>query len=552
MTDPAETPGPSRPLLAASAIALAVVLAVNVPAFLRTALDCDPILFDLYARDMARGGVLYRDMVENNTPVMIGLQACVRSTLGDSTEALRAVDLLVVGLGIGLLAWWSHPGRPDLRTFTFLLLAVLYLTTNEWCHVQRDVWLLPAVMAGMYLRRAQLGRLVGGRRVIGHALLEGAVWGLAVWLKPHAVVVAAPVWLAGAAWARSRGASGRAILADAAGLFAGGLAIGAAGVGVMDALGIWRPYVDHLTGWGPEYATSDKYGKQGSWFFRLGYLVRNTPWSLCYVLTVPAAFVIACRPLWSARPGITAPSTGDRPDRVLLAAALAGWAFQAWCLQHVFDYPHAAGEMLAVALLVDLAAGLRASGLHRVTLAAVATMTLIGHAKLFAERLDVWGECVRDEPTPELQDKLARCRRINWAELHRVADFLREQGAGPGEVNVISDTALPLWEILGQTPPTRYYIVHNNVVSFHSHRAQIVGALSRVPNQRFLVCDLSAIRWDPPRGYDWKNPSEWPLRDDWYGPRRWADRVVFRSGKYLVLAMPSADVPAWLDDVTEI
>src|SRR6476646_5203977 len=97
MTDPAETPGPSRPLLAASMIALAVVLAVNVPAFLRTALDCDPILFDLYARDMVRGGVLYRDMVENNTPAMIGFHACIRSALGDSTEALRAVDLLVVG-----------------------------------------------------------------------------------------------------------------------------------------------------------------------------------------------------------------------------------------------------------------------------------------------------------------------------------------------------------------------------------------------------------------------------------------------------------------------
>src|SRR4051812_31692456 len=163
--------GSSRLLLAASAAAFAVVLAVNLPAFLRTALDCDPILFDLYARDMARGAVLYRDMVENNTPTMIGLHACVRSAFGDSVEALRAVDLLVVGFGLGLLAWWFHPGRPDLRVLTFLLLAVLYLTTTEWCHVQRDVWLLPPAMVGLYLRRAQLGRIVCGRGVIGPALL---------------------------------------------------------------------------------------------------------------------------------------------------------------------------------------------------------------------------------------------------------------------------------------------------------------------------------------------------------------------------------------------
>jgi hypothetical protein len=179
-------------------------------------------------------------------------------------------------------------------------------------------------------------------------------------------------------------------------------------------------------------------------------------------------------------------------------------------------------------------------------------MTLVGHGKLFAERLDVWGACVRGEPTPALQDRLARYHRINWAELHEVADFLREQKAGPGEVNVISDTALPLWELLGQTPPTRYYIVQNNTLSFRGHRAQIVGALSRVPRQRFLVCDLAAIRWDPPPGCDWKHASDWPLRDDWYGPRRWADRIVFRAGKYVVLEMPAADVPAWLDDVTEI
>ena len=141
--------------------ALVILLAVNLPAFLRTALDCDPILFDLFLRDMGRGRVLYRDMLENNTPAMIALHAAVRWAFGWSSEALRAVDVVVVGAGVWLLAGWFHRDRLDRRLFTACVLGSLYLSTTEWCHCQRDVWVLLPVMGAMLLRRAAV---VGGRR----------------------------------------------------------------------------------------------------------------------------------------------------------------------------------------------------------------------------------------------------------------------------------------------------------------------------------------------------------------------------------------------------
>src|SRR5215212_1457605 len=130
MTPPEESPGragPNRLLLAASAVAFAVVLAVNLPAFLRTALDCDPILFDLFIRESGRGAVMYRDMVENKPPGMFAWQAAARAVSGPTTEGIRLVDLLVVGAAAALLACWTHRGRPDLRAFTFALLATFYL-----------------------------------------------------------------------------------------------------------------------------------------------------------------------------------------------------------------------------------------------------------------------------------------------------------------------------------------------------------------------------------------------------------------------------------------
>lgn len=519
--------------------ALAVLLVVNLPPVLRTALDCDPIVFDLYVRDAGRGRVLYRDMLENNTPAMIWLQAGVRWALGWSSEALRAADLLVVGAGVGLLAGWFHRGRPDRTLFAACVLGSVYLSASEWCHCQRDVWLTLPVMAALYLRRSDVcsphapGAVRTARGACG-PLLEGVVWGLAVWLKPHMLLVGLAVWLTGVALARGRGATWRAIALDLAGLVAGGLLVGAAGVGTMAATGVWGPYLAHLTTWAGEYPGADMYGPYGRGLMLVGRGVVNLPWSAVYLAVLPAGAVAAAGPFLGRRFAAT-------PERALLGAALTAWAGQAFLLQHVFDYVHLPAALLAVALLLDVASDWPWS------LIGIGAVAVVAHAPLFADRLQVWPECFA-APTPALRDRLARFDRLHWGRLQQVADHLAAEGCRDGELSLLSDTCLPLYQLTGLTAPTRYYIPRNNLLAYKSRRPEILAALSSVPNQRFAVVDLAALRWQPPDGQTWATRDDWPL-DRCLG--RWADRAAFRAGRYVVLRLESAEVPAFLADVSE-
>ena len=507
---------------------LGVLLAVNLPGFLRTALDCDPIVFDLYARDAGRGRVLYRDMLENNTPAMIAVQAGVRAVLGWSSEALRLVDVLVVGAGVGLLAGWFHRGRPDRGLLAAAVLGAVYLSATEWCHCQRDVWLLLPVMGALGLRRAA----VCGSRP--RSVAEGVVWGLAVWLKPHMLLVAAAVWLTGVAVARGRGATWRQVGRDLGGLVVGGLLTGAVGIAAMVAAGVWEPYLAHLTTWAGEYPRADLYGPYGRGLMLLGRAWVNLPWSVLYLVALPAAPMALAGACLGGRFAVS-------PERALLGAALTAWAAQAFLLQHVFDYVHLPAVLLAVALLLDVAAG-RVWPTLLLGLVAAG-----GHAPVFADRLGVWADCFA-APTPELRDRLARFDRLHWGRLQEVADFLTAEGCRDGEVSLLSDTALPVYQLTGLAAPTRYYIPRNNLLAYRSRRAEILGALAGVPGQRFAVVDLAALRWQPPPGLSWAARDDWPL-DATLG--RWAGRAAFRAGRYVVLRLPAADVPAFLGDVSE-
>ena len=119
---------------------------------------------------------------------------------------------------------------------------------------------------------------------------------------------------------------------------------------------------------------------------------------------------------------------------------------------------------------------------------------------------------------------------------------------------VLSDTALPVWEQTGLTAADPVL-----------RRPQQPDRLPRPPGRnpgRPGRQPGAAVRGVRPRrlargqaaggGARGSRLEEWPLPADWHGPRRWADRVAFRAGRYLVLAMPAADVPAWMADVTDM
>ena len=89
-----------------ASVALAVVLIVGLPLFIRLPVWVDVTYHDLSARNILRGGVHYRDIFETNLPGMVWVHAALRPLIGWSSEAIRAADLVVVGAAVLLIVWW--------------------------------------------------------------------------------------------------------------------------------------------------------------------------------------------------------------------------------------------------------------------------------------------------------------------------------------------------------------------------------------------------------------------------------------------------------------
>src|SRR5262245_38539426 len=108
---------------------LVVWLVVQLPAFLRMGLY-DPTIYDVLARRVLKGDVLYRDLFETNFPGIVWAHMAIRTQFGWSTEALRAVDLVLVGTAVVLLQGWlprtfSAPARIGVAA----VLCAFYLST---------------------------------------------------------------------------------------------------------------------------------------------------------------------------------------------------------------------------------------------------------------------------------------------------------------------------------------------------------------------------------------------------------------------------------------
>ncbi len=98
---------------------LVLLLVTNVPLFLCMPLTDDAAMYDLQALNWLRGGMLYRDILEPNLPGVIWLHAVVRGTLGTSSMALRAVDLVLFSIFVALSRNWlnsigRHARNPSL------------------------------------------------------------------------------------------------------------------------------------------------------------------------------------------------------------------------------------------------------------------------------------------------------------------------------------------------------------------------------------------------------------------------------------------------------
>jgi hypothetical protein len=495
-----------RPWQSATAgwVVTGVVLLAGAPLFLCMPPWNDVTLHDMIVRSLVRGGVLYRDVFDTNLPGIDWAMAGVRLTLGWSYEALRAVDLAVIAAAVWLLAGWVRHGGGTPAAVAWLAagVALFYPFSAEFNHVQRDPWLLlPATAAA----RMRLNRLqTGGTAQAGAALLEGLLWGSAVWIKPHVLVPAAAVWFVSALLLR-RSQPGRMLLGDLAQLVAGGLLAGLAGVAWLVATGAWPHFLDVFLNWNPDYLSNILSGAG----FRLGRsLVCFGPWSYWHGVALPLALLAlgeALRqpgdypsrqrlPGWLYAP---AESASVANARALLAAIYLGWCAQGVVFQKAFDYVQVPMLLLALAVAATQRWAIGCVGLvGSVLIGLVASWSLLPlnrHPLTDPRVLELWPRCWCEGGSPDLRNRLGHFTQTHWGtdwvSLDAVARFLRtvEPPLGPGELNCWHDSTHPLYLMLDLDPATRY--MHYGTVFGIRKQAERIASEVAASRQRYVVSD---------------------------------------------------------------
>lgn len=564
---------PWRSVWLAGTVLFAAIVA-GVPPFLRMPPWVDLTLYDVAARNLLEGGVHYKDVFDTNLPGFVWVLALVRATLGWSVEALRAVDLFVVGgvvLLLDRLAVHGGATRPA-RMWAVAAVGSFYLFTPDSVHTQRDLWMtLPALAAVVVrVRRLATPRESGAFRV---ALLEGALWALAVWIKPHVVVPAVVVWLASAPRSFANG-GWASLLADFCGNVLGGLLIGGAGVTYLVTSGTWPHFVEAFTFWNAGYARTMWAEFPGRIEMQLHYF---PPWSYLQVVSLPIALsmlldarglVSRLLPAWLWH---AAPSDATRLARVALAALYLAWTAQALVIQRQFLYVHVPEVLM---LLAVLATQRWAAGCLLIAWVGLTTLAVslgvsppqaevpefrdperwwaIRHVSADPPRARHWADCWHADTTPEqYRRRMTNLSRMqgfhaanDWEELGEVADWLRAHGATAHDVIGWHDAPHAVYLMLDGRPAYRFQHVFQMLGIGAEQEYRIRRELyDTLPRVRFIVSDLLREGSDDPnRLPDWTGvgPDHLPpsLRLDVRAGFPFTVPVVFRSGdgrgRYLI------------------
>jgi hypothetical protein len=155
-------------------------------------------------------------------------------------------------------------------------------------------------------------------------------------------------------------------------------------------------------------------------------------------------------------------------------------------------------------------------------------------------RLALWGRCWREGRSPAVQDGLTLAANApSWAELERVADYLRGQDVKDGDVLCYESTLLQLQLELGLRPPGRF--LHPDTMLRHltAHRGAVRAELQAGP-QRFVVTDMMRgevmLGREPAAAQRPGDPLALPpaFPPDQVGLWPYSEPVVFRAGRYYV------------------
>jgi len=552
----------------------AVALVVGLPLFLRSPPWCDITLYQLAARNILHDGAHYRDLFDTNLPGFVWVMTALSAVFGPSAVVVRSLDLVIVTgvvLLIDRMAKWGG-ATPAARWWTVASVALFYPYSEEMAHAQRDTWMaLPALAAvALRVRRG----MIGGARpsAFRNSFYEGLLWGAAVWMKPHAALMALTVWLVTA-----RRIAGeyprpwRAARADLLGNLCAGFLVGAAGVVWLVGSGAWESFLEVFLEWNPRYT---RLVRKELYLREREELYWFPPWSLGLVLTVPLALLsILDMAPWASRTGTVrgwlerwAPRLlWDKagPDvrfvRGTLGALYLVWAAQALVLQRGYQYVHVPETLLMFGIWAT----------HRWAWSGLAVLWLVlstglwvvadsvpdvknrlmelpaqtreryvpRHPSADPARLRLWTECWRlDMTTAEryaLWDALRQHPRhesvISWVEIGEVVDFLRTQGVGvdgrgDGAVVAWYDSTHAAYLLLDVEPGLRYMHVYTAIAVAHDSglekdgRAVVMDQLCKNSNRALYV--ISDLEWlvtcaphDPVRQAKYLGPPRNPPSD---------------------------------------
>ncbi len=506
-----------------------ILLIALGPLFLRLPVTNDAVLYDLEARWMKEGVLPYRDIVEANFPGVLVIHSLTRSSLGESNEALRVIDLTIVCTMLVLMLVCVVKGTGSYRFggWSAVFGLLFYLSLSEWCHCQRDIWLLLPAVWGCLLRILQVQRQATGTstKIFAHSLIEGCVWGLGIWLKPHLLIVCVVVWVMSIfmiqGWKR------KAI--DGAGLLAGGVIMGAIGLWSLMRLGALEAFLVSLREWNPGYLEA----RSQNWTLAR-YKVMNiilAPWTLLHLVAIPLSLLSVSRYL------LKPAARNDQVfARALLSAVYLFWLLQAHFLQHLFDYVHIPAILLSIGIL-----GVHA-GQSRL-LRSPAVLLLLILLGLWrspftdANQMRLWKPATQGDLTPAETDLLARLPNPKWEDLAEIESFLRDQNVHERDVLMFNSDLVTLYWNLNLTSPTPYVYLFE-LQNYFPERKELIDAAMISGPQKFVVTDLVSCGMPtrsaeeigaegplaPPPGYTRANLKAYP----------WSEPVVFRSGRYLV------------------
>jgi hypothetical protein len=497
--------------------ALLALLVLSIPIVVCMPLTSDTVLFDLQAKIVLNGGALYRDVIEPNLPGVVWIHILVRTLVGWTSEAIRLIDLALFGFSAGLLSAIAVAARNSRRDVSpnseasgnissettsvflrirdalseisvpLLFLCLFYLSRNEWCHCQRDTWmLLPAVLA-MLCRDASLSRREH-RMFSKFAMLEGVFWGVAFWIKPHVAVSVVLLCLAEIVTSAQR----RLTLSRIAVVGFGGLFCAVPGIIWLVNTGAWSSFVDMQLNWNPEYLAS---GRSRKTMERVGMMmVRFHPWWLVHLIALPVSVKLMRDYFRMAGRDSEATEFVGIRRQASLSMLYLSWFLQACLLQHAMDYIQVPPVMLGIAVITSVPVR-RPSVVRRTLLTAAATLGFLMSPQLWPERLSLWFVCVQEGSSTAVRAELAQGRFPDWKNLQQVVEFLQRQNVRSGDVTCVNVHSLHIYDALRILPSTRYPAVAVLMELFPSRRDQIETAV-RTSGHRFVVTDADERRLD--------------------------------------------------------